>query len=60
MQKGLARGVILSLPEDVWRNVASHMTLREWARVSGLCKSTWKLDLHSILVPEQGSLGVQG
>ncbi|KAK9904081.1 hypothetical protein WJX75_003999 [Coccomyxa subellipsoidea] len=59
-KKELPRAIELSLPGDVWRNVASHMDLWDWVRASGLCKTTWKLELDSVKVSDSRILGVEG
>lgn len=37
-----------ALPEEIWRMIASYMDVKQWAKTSGLCKTTWKLQLDSI------------
>ncbi len=36
------------LPPEVWRTIAGHLSMREWAQVAGTCKTTWKLQLDTI------------
>lgn len=52
----------LSLPEDVWRKIGSLMNLQHWARISGVCKTTWKLELEcvDIRVSDNDRVGVHG
>ena len=37
-----------SLPPDLWRVIAGHLPLDEWARVSAVCKTTWHLQLETV------------
>lgn len=30
------------LPPEVWRLIAGHVSMREWAQVSGINKTTWQ------------------
>ncbi|CAL8466164.1 g5700 [Coccomyxa elongata] len=48
------------LPE-IWRVIAGHLGMRSWARVAGICKATWHLQLDPILT-EQGlaEVGIEG
>ncbi len=38
----------VALPESVWAHVASYMSVRDWARVSGTCRITTKVKLQSM------------
>ena len=38
------------LTEDLWRIVASHMTLRDWARTSGTCRTLHSLPLSVVRI----------
>ncbi|EIE18831.1 hypothetical protein COCSUDRAFT_59762 [Coccomyxa subellipsoidea C-169] len=38
----------VAFPPDVWRIIAGHLTLNEWARISGTCKTTWQLQLDEL------------
>jgi hypothetical protein len=38
----------MTLPIEVWRIISSQMSIREWVRVSGTCKTTWKLALEDV------------
>lgn len=44
---------LLRLPVELWRNIATFMTLREWAQVSGACKVMWRVPLLEVkFIPE--------
>ena len=45
---GLQRQKAVNLPPDVWRIISKKLTIREWARVSGTCRTTWQLQLDMI------------
>ncbi len=36
------------------------MDVRDWARVSGLCRTTWQLQLSSVKITQKSNLGVSG
>lgn len=38
----------MTLPIEVWRIISSQMSIREWVRVSGTCKTTWQLVLEDV------------
>ena len=48
------------LPEEIWQRVASYMRAQDWARASGTCKTTWKLELQSVKIMACDGLGVLG
>ncbi len=48
------------LPDEIWQKIASHMSIKDWAKASGMCKTTWILQLHSVKVTGSQSLGVPG
>lgn len=50
----------ISLSEEIWQKVASFMDVRDWAKISGLCKKTWQLDLPSIMITQSSSMCVPG
>ncbi len=50
----------VSLPEEIWQNVASRLSLRDWARASGLCRTTWKLQLLDVVVKDDDNIGASG
>ncbi|EIE21762.1 hypothetical protein COCSUDRAFT_56208 [Coccomyxa subellipsoidea C-169] len=39
-------------PEEIWQNVASRLSLRDWARASGACRTTWNLQLVNVAVTD--------
>ena len=47
-------------PEEIWQNVASRLSLRDWARASGACRTTWNLQLVDVAVTDHDNLGVSG
>ena len=36
------------LPPDVWRFIASRLSVKEWAKASGISKTTWNLQLDKL------------
>ena len=38
----------LSLPPEVWTNIADHLTLKEWDMAAGTCRMMWNLQLTRI------------
>jgi hypothetical protein len=38
----------MKLPTEVWRIISSQMSIREWVRVSGTCKTMWQLALEDV------------
>ncbi|BDA51043.1 hypothetical protein COCOBI_17-2630 [Coccomyxa sp. Obi] len=36
------------LPPEIWRVIAGHLGPRKWARVAGICKATWHLQLDPV------------
>ena len=49
------------LPEEAWLKIASHLSLKEWAKAAGTCKQLWNLQLDIIglsdfqLPPQKGA-----
>ncbi len=41
---------LLRLPVELWQHIATFMTLREWAQVSGACKLMWRLPLLELKI----------
>ena len=46
------------LPEAIWENIASHLSLKDWAKASGTCRVTSKIHLQKIdvsrVTPKEG------
>ncbi len=42
------------LPVDIWTNIAGSMSTREWARVSGICRTTFAVRLTNVKIPVEG------
>lgn len=49
-----------NLPNEIWQQIASYLTLREWAQFSGTCKATWSLQLQDIEILKQDCIGAAG
>ena len=48
------------LPDEaIWWKISRHLTLAQWARVAGTCKTSWGLQLHPH-VHIKGDLPVAG
>lgn len=47
-KKKASRAAALSFPPEVWQLIACQMSMTEWARVSGICRTTWELQLDEI------------
>lgn len=43
---------VLLLPE-IWRVIAGHLGPCEWARVAGMCKATWHLQLNAVTIRDR-------
>ena len=41
----------VELPEPLWAKIASHMSIKDWAMVSGTCKTTFELQPRTINIP---------
>lgn len=52
-------GHSVNLPPEVWREVACHLSFRQWVRVSGICRLIWKLQLDEFDVDIE-SVGLPG
>lgn len=46
-------GNCLQLPSDVWERVAQFMSLKEWARLGGTCKTICSVRLKNIQLETQ-------
>lgn len=40
------------LPFEIWQQIASHLTLREWAQGCGACKTMSQLQLQNVRLSE--------
>lgn len=52
--KTLVSCLLCQLPAELWQQIAISMTLREWAQVSGACKSMWRVPLLEVKVTLEG------
>lgn len=41
----------MDLPESIWAQIFSHLSLKEWAKASGITRTTSDLTLHTVDVP---------
>lgn len=41
---------LLRLPVELCQQIATSMTLRDWAQVSGVCKTLWRLPLLEVKI----------
>ncbi len=41
----------MELPESVWSQVARYMTLAEWGKASGTCRTTFRTKLCMVKIP---------
>ena len=41
----------LDVPEGVWEIIASHMSLKHWAKASGTNFTTFTVNLHKVHIP---------
>ena len=55
---GMARGGADSpaLPVELWRQVASFLTLRESCMLASTCRALWAMDLLSLTVSKGGEM----
>ncbi len=37
-----------NLPPEIWQRIARYLGPTEWAKVAGMCRSTWRLQLDSV------------
>ncbi|BDA45359.1 hypothetical protein COCOBI_07-1460 [Coccomyxa sp. Obi] len=49
----------VDLPAELWARVAAHMSLRDWARASGTCRSTKAVCLKNLTIKNIPAAGVQ-
>ncbi|EIE26872.1 hypothetical protein COCSUDRAFT_59379 [Coccomyxa subellipsoidea C-169] len=53
-----------SLPPEIWQAIARYLSARDWARVAGVCKTTWQLRLPEVRIKQnelrQGTLCREG
>ena len=45
------RSGTVELPEHLWAQIASHMSMKDWAMVCGTCKTTFALQPRTINIP---------
>lgn len=36
------------IPQEIWEIISRHMTVKEWARISGVGKASWTMPLSTI------------
>ena len=44
--------LLAQLPAEIWQKIASFLTLREWAKACGACRTTWNLQLLRVSMTE--------
>jgi hypothetical protein len=47
-EKMPAEGQSIVLPQEIWQNITSHLTVREWAAACGTCRSLLSLQLDTV------------
>ncbi len=47
-----AASYLVTLPQEVWENVARHLTVREWAALSGASKTHFRVQLELVRFDE--------
>jgi hypothetical protein len=57
---GLQRRKAVIFPPDVWRIITKYLTIREWAQVSGTCRTTWQLELDMIKLDTCSLINAEG